>query len=52
MSEDSVFQRTSLPNPDIPPPGLTTYDAKDPDTPIRPSGRWGHRPARPTSWSC
>ena len=39
MSEDSVFQRTSLPNPDIPPPGLTTYDAKDPATSTRPSCR-------------
>ena len=52
MSEDSVFQRTSLPNPDIPPPGLTTYDAKDPDTtyppivPLRPPAGRAERPAR------
>jgi arylsulfatase A-like enzyme len=36
------IQREVLPNPDIPPAGLTTYDAKDPDTtyppilPLRP----------------
>lgn len=39
---NETLQRTMLPNPDIPPPGLTTYDAKDPDTkyppivPLRP----------------
>ena len=31
MERDAV-QRQVLPNPDIPPPGLTTCDAKDPDT--------------------
>ena len=42
MSDDVTPQRSVLPNPDIPPPGLTTYDAKDPDTsyppivPLRP----------------
>ena len=33
------LSRNSLPIPDIPAPGLTTYDAKDPDTsypPIEP----------------
>jgi arylsulfatase len=38
MPIDDV-KRNSLPIPDIPPPGLTTYDAKDPDTtypPIEP----------------
>ena len=45
MSNDrsrGVSQREILPDPDIPAPGLTTYDAKDPDTayppivPLRP----------------
>jgi len=41
MAQDDI-QREVLPNPDIPPVGLTTYDAKDPDTtyppilPLRP----------------
>ena len=38
MERDDI-QRQVLPNPDVPPAGLTTYDAKDPDTtfpPIRP----------------
>jgi len=32
MSEPDRHARHSLPIPDIPPAGLTTYDAKDPDT--------------------
>ena len=32
MTDDTVRSRNSLPIPDIPAPGLTTYDAKDPDT--------------------
>jgi arylsulfatase len=39
MAETSDVSRSSLPIPDIPPPGLTTFDAKDPDTaypPIEP----------------
>src|ERR1039457_3695507 len=42
MSEKDDVQRTILPIPDRPRPGLVTYDAKDPDTkyppitPIRP----------------
>ena len=38
MSAPDTLQRTVLPIPDQPPVGLTTYDAKDPDTkypPIR-----------------
>ena len=38
MSEQDKLQRTVLPIPDQPHVGLTTYDAKDPDTrypPIR-----------------
>jgi hypothetical protein len=38
MSEEDELQRTVLPIPDQPHGGLTTYDAKDPDTqypPIR-----------------
>ena len=41
MERDDI-QRQVLPNPDVPPAGLTTYDAKDPDTtyppilPLRP----------------
>ena len=30
------FQREVLPVPDVPPPGLVTYDAKDPDTTFAP----------------
>src|SRR4026208_1474068 len=36
---DDPIQRSVLPIPDVPPIGLTTFDAKDPDTkypPIRP----------------
>ena len=36
---DSTIQRSVLPIPDVTPIGLTTFDAKDPDTkypPIRP----------------
>jgi arylsulfatase len=39
MASRDDLPRDSLPIPDIPPPGLTTYDAKDPDTaypPIEP----------------
>jgi arylsulfatase len=46
MSPDR-HARTMLPIPDRPSPGLTTYDAKDPDTsypPIEPcSARWARR---------
>ena len=35
MTPDS-HARTMLPIPDRPAPGLTTYDAKDPDTPFPP----------------
>ena len=49
MSSHDKIQRQCLPIPDRQHVGLTTYDAKDPDTkypPIEPSGR---RRARPTS---
>lgn len=42
MSTQDTIQREILPIPDIPPIGLTTYDAKDPETkyppitPLRP----------------
>ena len=39
MGYEAVAGRDVLPIPDIPPAGLTTYDAKDPDTtypPIEP----------------
>ena len=42
MSEQRPISRDILPSPDVPPSGLTTYDAKDPDTsfppiePVRP----------------
>ncbi len=42
MSEQRRISRDILPSPDVPPSGLTTYDAKDPDTsfppiePVRP----------------
>jgi len=32
MEQDKKIQRTNLPIPDLPHVGLTTYDAKDPDT--------------------
>jgi hypothetical protein len=47
MNDDRPLSRDNLPTPDIPPAGLTTYDAKDPDTsfppvdPLRPPE--GHR---------
>ena len=31
-SDERSVQREVLPVPDVPPPGLVTYDAKDPDT--------------------
>jgi arylsulfatase len=39
MNDDRSVSRDILPIPDIPPAGLITYDAKDPDTsfpPIQP----------------
>ena len=36
MSEQDKIQRTILPIPDQPHVGLTTYDAKDPDTKFPP----------------
>src|SRR5687767_4642528 len=36
MTEDGKLQREILPIPDIVPPTLTTYDAKDPDTKFTP----------------
>ena len=43
--------RRVLPIPDIPPPGLTTYDAKDPDTSYPPIVPLRPPRARRTSWS-
>ena len=46
MSEQDKIQRTVLPIPDQPHVGLTTYDAKDPETkypPIRLAGRRAER---------
>ena len=36
MPEHENYQREVLPVPDVVPPGLTTYDAKDPDTSFPP----------------
>jgi hypothetical protein len=36
VSERAEPQREILPIPDVAPPGLTTYDAKDPDTAFPP----------------
>ncbi|HEX2415268.1 MAG TPA: arylsulfatase [Thermoleophilaceae bacterium] len=36
MSDGRQISRDVLPNPDVPPAGLTTYDAKDPDTSFPP----------------
>jgi arylsulfatase A-like enzyme len=36
MSEKRHISREVLPSPDVPPAGLTTYDAKDPDTSFPP----------------
>jgi hypothetical protein len=44
-------RREVLPIPDRKPVGLTTYDAKDPNTSSHPSGRSARRPARRTSSS-
>ena len=38
-------RRTTLPIPDLPYSGLTTYDAKDPATSFPPIRRSGHRTA-------
>ena len=55
MNAPDRHARSMLPIPDRPAPGLTTYDAKDPDTaypPIEPllPARWrserAHHPAR------
>jgi hypothetical protein len=43
--------RDVLPIPDLEPVGLTTYDAKDPDTSFPPIVPLGPRPGRPTSSS-
>ncbi|MET0713425.1 MAG: hypothetical protein ABWY57_00805 [Mycetocola sp.] len=37
MPERSQLQREVLPIPDVTPVGLTTYDAKDPDTAYPPT---------------
>ena len=45
-TEGLKIQRSVLPIPDVTPIGLTTFDAKDPDTkypPIRPSASAGRR---------
>ena len=44
--------RTSLPIPERHHVGLTTYDAKDPDTSYPPISRCGRRRARRTCWWC
>ena len=36
MSDNAQPKREILPIPDVPPAGLTTYDAKDPDTAFPP----------------
>jgi hypothetical protein len=35
-SEQRSTRRETLPVPDVPPPGLVTFDAKDPDTSFAP----------------
>ena len=47
MGEDKT-SRHILPIPDAQHVGVTTYDAKDPDTHFRRSSRCGRRRARPT----
>ena len=47
-SQSDKIQRTVLPIPDQPHVGLTTYDAKDPDTKYPPIGNCGRPRARPT----
>ena len=41
MNDRDHLPRTVLPIPDVPQMGLTTYDAKDPDTKYRRSGNCG-----------
>ena len=50
MSEQRPISRDILPSPDVPPSGLTTYDAKDPETKFPPIGRSDHPKARRTCW--
>ena len=44
-------RRDILPIPDVPHVGLTTYDAKDPDTSYPPIGMCARPRLRRTSWS-
>jgi arylsulfatase len=46
MSPDR-HERSMLPIPDRPSRGLTTYDAKDPDTAFPPMSPWFRRWVRP-----
>jgi hypothetical protein len=46
------YARAMVPIPDRPAPGLTTCDAKDPDTVSHRSSPWFHRPGHRTCWSC
>ena len=50
VSSKDVIQRSILPIPDIQPFGLTTYDAKDPDTQFPPIQEL--RPARRAQCAC
>ena len=52
MAEPDVSLRRTLPIPDVAPIGLTTFDAKDPDTAIRRSCRCVLRLERRTCWWC
>jgi hypothetical protein len=49
MSETPQLRRDVLPIPDITPPGLTTYDAKDPATSFPPIVSYARPRGRPTS---
>ena len=51
MSPLDDVQRTVLPIPDQRHVGLTTYDAKDPETQYPPIGHCGRPQGRPMSWS-
>jgi arylsulfatase len=51
MSSNDDIQRTILPIPNIQPFGLTTYDAKDPDTKFPPI-RDLRPPARRAQCAC
>lgn len=52
MDRPDRHSRSMLPIPDRPAPGLTTYDAKDPETSYPPIEQLLPPRVRPTFWWC